>query len=344
MALCAVGTGICRVRERTCAGPMRRVGLIVAILAFLCSLCCAGQLQHTLDASALASQQQSNQAGEQSKGQSGEHELPAWVRVVLEFVKVFSWPILAALALMYFAFSKFLPYKLAKVLKPFRSLKLFGAEFVLSDEVGADAEEAIVIYRKRVKRRFDMLGENYGVRTKLESVIDSLREAFPQLKNAKGIRWTIHVPDVLFADTLYQLVDYYPRGGGRARAFSFRFGVIGLCWRKKQRVVEGKVPTYPDKRLLEEWGMSEEEARASGSGKQSFFAVPLRDKSKTPVGIFYMDSNDEYAFAADKDEKAAGAIEIAIIKACEDQGLTTSLSKINDDFKDKRPAIRVHEQ
>ncbi len=270
-----------------------------------------------------------------------EHELPVRERVLLELVKVlFSWPTLVALILIYFAFSKLAPYKLAKVLRPFRSLRLFGAEFVLSDEVGADAEQAIVIYRKRVKRQFDALVESYAVRVKLESVINSVQTTIPALKLVSDVRWTIHVPDMLFADTLYQLVDYYPRGGGRARVFSFRFGVIGLCWRSKEAVVKGEVPTDP-KKLLGDWGMSEEEAKASGSGKQSFVAIPLRDESNTPVGVFYMDSKQTKAFATDAPAKEL--LEQTVVKACSDLKLTTSLSNINDDLKNKRPMIRVHE-
>jgi hypothetical protein len=353
------GTEAYQTAEQTCVGRVCRFGLMTALALTLYSPCRADPPQRAFPASSVASQQPSNQAAEQSKGQLGEHELPVWVRGLLELLKVFvSWPALAALVLIYFATSVFAPYKLAKVLRPFRSLKIFGAEFVLSHEAIVDAEQGIVIYRKQVKRHFDMLVDNDDVRGKLACVIKRVQTEIAPLKQLPGdVRWTIHVADVLFADTLYQLVDYYPRGGGRARVFSFRFGVIGLCWRKKERVVRAKVPKGNDpngrEQLLETWGMSEEQASASGSGRQSFFAVPLRDKSNTPVGIFYMDSKEEDAFGADEDghtaeavkaAKIVQALESATIKACREEGLTTSLSKINDDFKDKRPAIRIHEQ
>jgi hypothetical protein len=269
--------------------------------------------------------------------------LPVGTRVALEFAKIlFAWPTLVALVFVYFALSKLAPYKLARVLRPFRSLKLFGTEFVLSDEVGTDAEQAIEIYRKRVKRQFDTLVGNYAVREKLESVIDDVQGKVPKIKQVTDIRWTLHVPDILFADTLYQLVDYYPRGGGRSRVFSFRFGVIGLCWRSKAPVIRGEVPTGKPQKLLVDWGMTEEEAKASGSGKQSFVSIPLQDESKTHVGIFYMDSKQTKAFGDDASGEAT--LVKVISDACADQGLTKALSKINDDLKDKRPSIRVHEQ
>jgi len=273
------------------------------------------------------------------------NDLPIWARVSLEFLRiVVSWPVALALLVLYFVVSKAAPYKLARVLKPFRSLKLFGTEFVLSEEVGADAEQAIEIYRKQVKRQFDTLVEIYDIRAKLEAVVDQVLAVARKRKEIKDPRCTLHVPDILFADTLYQLTDYYPSGGGRGRTFSSRFGIIGLCWRSREHEIRGAVPTDPQK-LVREWGMTHEQAVASGTGRQSFLVILLLDESETPVAIFYMDSKDQNEFGADSgDEEFRGKLRQAVISESKGKGLIASITKMRDGLKERRPAIRIHEQ
>jgi len=263
----------------------------------------------------------------------------------LEFLKiVISWPVAFALVVLYLALSKLAPYKLARLLKPFRSLKLFGTEFVLSEEVGTDAEQAIEIYRKQVKRQFDTLVEINDIRAKLEAVMDQVQTVIGQRKKIKDLRCTIHVPDILFADTLYQLLDYFPRGVGRGRTFSSRFGIIGLCWRSREPEIRGTVPTSP-RILVRDWGMTYEEALASGEGRQSFVAVLICDETDSGVAIFYLDSKEQNAFGADTaDEEFRSKLTNAILTGCKQKGLIISLVKMRDALKERRPAIRIHEK
>src|SRR4029077_20924802 len=137
---------------------------------------------------------------------------------------------------------------------------------------------------------------------KLEDVIDEMRKVIDKRKPIKDLRCTLHVPDILFADTLYQLVDYYPRWGGRGRPFSSRFGIIGLCWRSREDQIQGAVPIDPQE-LVRKWGMTHEEAVASGGGRQSFLALLLSDVSDTHVAILYMDATEKDAFGADTGEE-----------------------------------------
>jgi hypothetical protein len=294
---------------------------------------------------------------EEDRPGSPTGDLPTWARVTTEFAKILlSWQVLVGLVVAYFVFATFAPYRLARLLRPFRSVKLFGAEFQLSEEVGADAEQAIEILRKQVKRQVDILVESYAVRAKLEAVIHDVQEILRKRSQLKDLRFTLHTPDILFADTLYQLVDYYPRGGGRGRTFSFRFGIIGLAWRARGSFVRGEVPTDPQE-LVRRWGMSNEEAVASGGGRQSFAAILLNDEVETPIAIFYMDTAEKHAFGADnaegesKDETAAkGDTEFrdhlikSILEACKQKGLIASLTKVNDGLRDRRPTIHIHEQ
>jgi hypothetical protein len=295
---------------------------------------------------------------EEDRPGSPTGDLPAWARVTTEFAKILlSWQVLVGLVVAYFVFATFAPYRLARLLRPFRSVKLFGAEFQLSEEVGADAEQAIEILRKQVKRQVDILVESYAVRAKLEAVIHDVQEILHKRSQLKDLRFTLHTPDILFADTLYQLVDYYPRGGGRGRTFSFRFGIIGLAWRARGSFVRGEVPTDPQE-LVRRWGMSNEEAVASGGGRQSFAAILLNDEVETPIAIFYMDTAEKHAFGADNAESGESKDETAgkgdtefrdhliksVLEACKQKGLIASLTKVNDSLRDRRPTIHIHEQ
>jgi hypothetical protein len=263
----------------------------------------------------------------------------------MEFFRVLlSWPFVFLVVLVYFALSRLAPYKLARLLKPFRSLKLFGTEFVLSEEVGIDAEEAIETYRTQVKRKFDSLIETHDIRCKLEAVVNRVQAVIDGHKKITDLRCTLYVPDILFADSLYQLVDYYPVGGRRGRTFSSQFGIIGLCWRMREDQIEGEVSTNPQE-LIRGWGMTYEQAAASGRGRQSFLALVLRDENYTPVGIFYMDAEGENAFGAKTgDEVFKKELKETAHQESRNSGLTASLVKLRDDLKDRRPAIHIHEK
>jgi hypothetical protein len=63
---------------------------------------------------------------------------------------------------------------------------------------------------------------------------------------ARPIRGTIHVPDIIFKEYLYQLTKYYvlTENGSRVegspgRRFSMRFGIIGRAWRLKESIAVG---------------------------------------------------------------------------------------------------------
>lgn len=256
------------------------------------------------------------------------------------------WPLIILIVFSYLFFSGDAPRRLRRLLKPFKSLKIFGAEFVLSEELSEeikkDAEGAFELYRKQANREYDRLVEIYDLRQKLEDVLHSevTQVLGRNIRDIQGFRCTIHVPDILFKETLYQLLDYYPRGGGRGRVWSIRFGIIGRTWRLKIPQSEGSIPTEAQK-LIVEWGMTKEEAEASGQGRQSFTCVVLRDEEKTPVGIFYMDSTIKDAFGADNKE-TRDKLEKAIENGCKKNGLTKGLTDIKKELKSRSPLISIY--
>ena len=135
-------------------------------------------------------------------------------------------------------------------------------------------------------------------------------------------RATVHVPDVVFKRFLYQLLDYDPSGGGRGRRFSYRYGIIGRSWRSRhsdfdndaQQVLSGDrtlvVQSSTEKMGVEEekiqafirgWSMTRSEAQQARRNRRSVLCVLLKVPKNgidMPVGILYMDAEEENAFAA----------------------------------------------
>ena len=262
-----------------------------------------------------------------------------WFRDVLS--SLFPWPAIVLLLLIYLLLSNHATRRVGELLKPFRSIKLFGAEFVLSEEgareVATNVEASFAAYRQKVKREFDRQAQVYNLRKKLEGVLksDNVKSV---LDNAPGYRCTLHVPDILFDETMYQLLDYYPAGGGRGRTWSARRGIIGRAWRLDESETQGSVPT-DSRDLVLGWGMTTDEAAAAGQGRKSFSCVVLRDADQTAVGIFYLDAKKEDAFGVDHQE-----LHSAITKACQEKGLTSALANLYQELSRRGPIIDVHEQ
>lgn len=235
--------------------------------------------------------------------------------------------------------------RLSEIFRGFRSVKLFGAEFVLNEEsarqVKQSAHEAFHTYRSQAKVEYDRLAGVYGLREKLEQVVPSLRLANGQkLTDIKKLRCTIHVPDVVFAETMYQLVDYYGMPGGRGRTWSFRYGILGKAWRLGKSQTQGSVPTDKDQ-LIHEWGMTREEAATAGQDRQSFSCVILRDDDNTPVGVFYMDAPTTDAFDASSPRELKQFHE-NVLTACKKNGLTAGLANLRRELLALSPLINIY--
>jgi hypothetical protein len=145
----------------------------------------------------------------------------------------------------------------------------------------------------------------------------ALARALPTITagSPREYRATVHVPDVVYADYMYQLLNYFPSGGGAARRFSQRRGILGKVWRLDKSIGVGDVIAYdrprgnsdPEQALVSEWSMTREEVRGwHHKPRKSFLCVVLRipyeqsgQEQVVPgrqVGVFYIDSRDENAF------------------------------------------------
>jgi hypothetical protein len=259
------------------------------------------------------------------------------LRVGREFLRLlFSWQVVLFAIVLFLACSPTAAGRLSALFTPFRSIKVLGAELVFTREAKASADEVLENYTKQIKSEFDRRAEVLRLWDKLQNVVEA--HLFEKvLDKEKDFRFTIYVPDVLFQDALYQLVDYYPEGGGRGRRKSLRFGIIGLAWRSAQPQVEGDIATDA-KELLKEWGMKRHEATAAGKGRKSFACVVLVDNSQTPVGLFYLDCKEKNAFGNDR------ALVEAITKGAEQTGLIRDLAELGKELRQWSPVIRPYDE
>jgi hypothetical protein len=175
-----------------------------------------------------------------------------------------------------------------------RKITAFGVEFDLSAKAAiqtrTNVEAGFDELRSKVKRQFDMLIDSEGLNSKLLNLAENA--VFKNLTSdeaKRSYRCTIHIQDTLFEDVLYQLLDYYPQGGGRGRTRSIRFGIIGRCARLNQPDVQADVTTNTEK-LIESWSMTPGEAANVGRDRRSFAAIPLLDTDHALLGIFYVDA------------------------------------------------------
>jgi hypothetical protein len=135
------------------------------------------------------------------------------------------------------------------------------------------------------------------------------------------------VRGTLFAETFYQLLPYYPRGGGGGRSWSIRFGIVGKAWRRGTSTGEGDLQTSSED-LIDAWGMTREEALKAKAkeSRPSLLAVAFRDAQGSLVGILFADSLEKYAFGAT--QAAMDNLAREVESQAASGGLTAALSSL----------------
>lgn len=232
-----------------------------------------------------------------------------------------------------------------------RSLKIYGVEIQLDTKALEELEER----EKQIFQKLAAKMEQASTKTArslsmAEHLKDAAKEIIEKRKSIKpnlfvnnDVRFTIHVPDTIFKDHVYQLVDYYsPKSGsirgGRGRRFSVRYGIIGLCWRtSKSRgtatAFDGDENAIND--LKERWSMTDADAETAKL-KPSCLAVSIRGESpETQLAIVYADSPDKQ-FWGDNDEEAN-----AFAISCENLGSIKNLRAALKDYNSFLNSVRL---
>ncbi len=274
---------------------------------------------------------------------TNDHIAAAANWALIEFPSSITWQVTAILIVLFIVMSKTARTTLSGLTSRFRTIKAFGAEVEFSEEgarqLSLTIDETFEEYKSQAYSEFRRQSEANKIRTTLESVLKNqeklvikgktnptLRsEIFSRIASEK-IRCTIHVPDLLFADMLYQLIDYYPRGSGAGRRFSVRYGIIGRTWRTAESTGQGKTfNTEGD--LVENWGMTEEEAvNAVGSAaKHSLLCALLTEDNGDNLAVIFVDAPGENVFGDDDQAKELAG---QLAKICQTLGLTKKLSEM----------------
>jgi hypothetical protein len=167
--------------------------------------------------------------------------------------------------------------------------------------------ESLARLMRRAKTQYDQAARVVLVQELLRRVVD---EGLQQILAQHGLapwpaslRATVHVPDVVFKDYMYQLVDYYPNASRKktaGRRLSQRFGVIGRAWRLQKSIGRGRAISGSDasNQLIMYWGMQPGEAKGETHPQPANLCVILIDAqaNDTRVGLLYIDSTAPDAF------------------------------------------------
>jgi hypothetical protein len=134
--------------------------------------------------------------------------------------------------------------------------------------------------------------------TSLQEVFGSILDG---LMGDGQYRATVHIPDPLLDNWLYQVLDYHPRGEGRGRRFDSRMGLIGRAWRTGITEPLRQADGLTIDELIKDWSMTRREAAARKvETRKSLLAAVLHDTDGCRrVGILYLDSDEPNRFGAD---------------------------------------------
>lgn len=238
-----------------------------------------------------------------------------------------AWPVTVIILALLFAYNPRLGRLLGMAPKYISKIAGPGG---ISLEINAAAAKEQKVYftesfgelKSNSKSEYNQMASAYQIRDRIAQVITVGLPAVLQNKataagQREALRATVHVPDIVFEGSLYQLTDYYPLprgGGGSGRRFSQRYGMMGRAWRLKNSVGTGEaLPPAPAnatpaereewergtvRKLIQEWGMFEEEARPASRGHPSYLCIMLRTQEGTH-GLLFIDSTTTNAFGSD---------------------------------------------
>ncbi len=247
-----------------------------------------------------------------------------FVVYVGEIVKsLFPWPILVVLAAAMVIWGPDQARDFIAALKfeagGFKFETTRSAPDAFKRELG-DAQRFTTRTNKEIEQAYGAAKE-YVVQLRERFKIDVLTtELASQIAGAIGqqcpddFRVTIYIPDLIFDDQLYQLVEYYDKRGKQVsdgkfgRAFSIRYGIIGRVWRSGVPEVEGELISAEDRALIKDlmdstevekfiarrWGLTLDEAARIRS-YQSYGAIRI-DRGERSPGLIYFNSETKNAF------------------------------------------------
>lgn len=229
------------------------------------------------------------------------------------------------------------------LLRRIRKFGGFGLEFEFSEDSAKQTrdsiESSLESVRKTIRRELEADVRARALQSGLKSILEASR-----LGTRDNYRATIHIPDPLYDNWLYQLLDYHPKGAGHGRAFSNRAGIIGLAWRLHQDQEWSQSSGISLDELIRQWGMTHREAadRRASDGFKEMLAVPLTDPSGSrPVGLIYLDSQVQGSLGVERLDRLALAEEL---RAIYDAKMSKSLSELVESAMRRSPQLSLEAQ
>jgi len=227
---------------------------------------------------------------------------------LLKLISALAWPAVIVFVLLYLGRDL-----LARLIGNVRRVKGGGLEVEFNAERAREVASAFDASYKgflhAAQVEYDRLVNANDLQNRLlPNAVDAVRRRALRTLEEKSLRATVHVPDVVFKNFMYQLLDYYPPGGGRGRRFSVQFGILGRSWRLVTSLGEGAalqlsssnapgVDAYESKitALVTEWGMTRTDAVAAlvSRDRESYLCillVPSKASARAPAGVLYLDA------------------------------------------------------
>lgn len=267
---------------------------------------------------------------------------------VLAILTAVAWPVAAIVIAIVLLRTQEIRDLLSRVSHKATELKVAGLQITLSEGAAATIDDLQKLV-DRLPKAHEKWAYNSRVVDQFGRVIQELQGYLKTASGASGkrvppddyrsFRFTLHVRDVLLNDSYRQLVNYVGADQGRAgRVFSTRRGIVGLVWRLETSTFLCR--SYTSQDLIEKWGMTSSEARATRKDKKAYLAVLLRSEIDEPLGILYADSESSTLFenpqGSNDDEKRSAQQRVfdgfatKVREASTSRGLTKSLQDLEE--------------
>lgn len=269
-------------------------------------------------------------------------ESPSWGTTIAAIAGAVMWPLVTLILVLVALRAPQMQALLNFLNRRTSQIAILGVEIKLNEAAEATIDDLKTLVGK-VPQSHQAWVHNTHLLEQFRSVIAQLKaflethhdgylRALCDADELKKLRFTLHVPDIVFSHSLRQLVDYmgFDRGGA-GRLFSVRRGIIGLAWRFQGS--RHQAQDFSEDELVELWGMTRLEAHDTSSGKTLLLAFVLKDDRNLPLGLLYADGDIPDFFAASRigtltPEQAFSQIDQKVAEFAKQNGLIASLGEL----------------
>ncbi len=216
----------------------------------------------------------------------------------------------------------------------------FGVDLEFSEETSRQFKSSVEAALKSAQSELDSL---LAAEVRTLDLRNRLRVAVTGLGTPDNdFRATLHIEDPLFTNWLYQVVDYVPVGGGKARRFNACAGIIGLAWRLGRDQYAYRAANSTAEDYAKRWGLTIEQAQQrSRSDKGKALAARVIRHDERIVGILYADMSLEVAPPDKRGGEVFPTEFEALLKEVDLGGIATHLDELLKKVRTAGPQIEL---